>query len=300
MKIVITGGTGSLGNFLADKLKDHELIIMSRDEYKQTLMKEKYPNIEYVIGDVRNKDICRKILKDCDSVIHCAAMKRIEVCEANISESIKTNILGAENVAEISQEFGINAIAISTDKAVMPVNIYGMCKAIQERIFTSKGFNIARYGNVIGSRGSVFWIFKRQSEKRKQLTVTNPKMTRFMLHLDGAFELIMKALKSKAEGKIFVKSSSASTVIDIAKSFSDSIKIIGHKSGEKIDEILITEEESFRAKKEGDVFVIQSKYFGDFSKPWTFTSGNTKRLSFEETKEVVEKWKSSLQVDKEN
>jgi len=292
MNILISGGTGSLGNYLTPsllKLK-YMVAIFSRDEYKQATMRQKYPELKYYIGDVRDFKRLKEVVLDFkpNLIIHAAAMKRIEVCEENPFETVLTDIAGGKNVVEISKEKNIDAIAISTDKAVKPVNVYGMCKAIQERIFTNAGFNCVRYGNVVGSRGSVIPLFKKLAAEGKPLPVTNPKMTRFMLLLENAVGLIFEAMKSEKKGVIFVRKSPSACVEDIASLFSNKTVLVGERPGEKIHEVLVSEEEMPRTIETENFFIIGKSVCND--KHQEYTSENTKRLTKPELKEMLKEW----------
>jgi UDP-N-acetylglucosamine 4,6-dehydratase/5-epimerase len=292
MRILITGGTGSLGNYLVPYLNNsnYKTAIYSRDEYKQSIMKGEHQNLSYFIGDVRDYKRLKEVVLEFnpDIIIHAAAMKRIEICEEHPYEAVLTDIQGGKNVVDICKEFNKKAIAISTDKAVKPVNVYGMCKAIQERIFTNAGFNCVRYGNVVGSRGSVIPLFRKLAKEKKPLTVTNPKMTRFLLLLENAVELIFEAIKSDNSGAIFVRKSSSATVEDIARLFSDKITIIGERKGEKIHEVLVSEEEMGRTTETEKFYIIGKNIVNVTHKE--YTSENTERLSKETLKELLKDW----------
>src|SRR5680860_722898 len=191
MKVLITGGTGTLGKELIKKFyKEWDITVFSRDELKQAQLRAIYPKVKFMIGDVKDYQSVSKAVRNIDVILHCAAMKRIEVCEANPIEAVKTNVLGTENVVMAAKEKGIKQlISISSDKGVEPVNVYGMTKAIQEKIVIAEGYNCVRYGNVFGSRGSVVPLFIEQVKTGGSLTVTDPEMTRFILTTDQAIEL---------------------------------------------------------------------------------------------------------------
>ena len=293
MKVLITGGTGSLGNYLVPPLqkRGYQIAIFSRDEFKQHRMKQNFPDLTYFVGDVRNIHRLREVVRTFkpNLIIHAAAMKRIEVGEDNPYEVVLTNIIGAKNVVEIAKDQGINAIGVSTDKAVKPVNVYGMSKAIQERIFTNEGFNCVRYGNVVGSRGSVIPLFAKLAKEGKPLTITNPEMTRFLLELKDAVDLIFQAMDNKPDGLIFVKKSPMATVKDIASVFSDKISIIGERPGEKLHEVLVSEDEMPRTTETEKYFIIGRKQVS--KKRWEYSSSNTKRLEKEELKRLLKVWR---------
>ncbi|MEM2131104.1 MAG: polysaccharide biosynthesis protein [Candidatus Woesearchaeota archaeon] len=293
MKYLITGGTGSLGNYIVPHLlkEKNKIAIYSRDEFKQSVMKQKFSDLNYYVGDVRDYNRLREVIIDFkpEIIIHAAAMKRIEICEENPFETVKTDVIGGKNIVDLANEFNIKAIAVSTDKAVKPVNVYGMSKAIQERIFTNAGFNCVRYGNVIGSRGSVIPLFKKLSDSKKTLTITNPKMTRFLITLNDAIELIFEAIKDKREGYIFVKKAPSSTVQEIADYFSKDQKVIGERKGEKLHEVLVSEEEMQRAIETDKYYIIGKEIISE--KRFEYTSENTRRLTKEELKKLLDEWK---------
>jgi len=298
MKVLITGGTGTLGKELIKKFhQEWEITILSRDELKQAQLKAIYPKVKFIIGDIRDYHSVLKAVRGIDVILHCAAMKRIEVCEKHPMEAVKTNILGTENVVMAAREKGIKKlISISSDKGVEPVNVYGMTKAIQEKIVIAEGYNCVRYGNVFGSRGSVVPLFCEQIKKGGPLTVTDPEMTRFILTTDQAIELIMLALNSPMEGKIFVKKSPSARIGDIAESFGGEVKVIGRMIGEKMHEMLIAKEETSRAEDKGDYYIISFKMNGlESSEP--YTSDKERRLTQEEIKELVTEYKQKNNLD---
>src|SRR3989344_2220153 len=258
MKVLITGGTGTLGQELIKRFYDQwEIVVFSRDELKHAKLESKYPKVQFIIGDVRDYNALYRATDGVDMVIHAAAMKRVEVCEREPLEAIKTNVLGTENVARAAWNNGIKrAITIGSDKGVEPVNSYGMTKALQEKIFVNYGYNCVRYGNVFGSRGSVVPIFKELAAKNLPLRVTDPNMTRFILTINDAVELILKAISGPMQGDIYVKKSPAARTGDIAASFSDNIQIIGRMKGEKSHECLIAPEEFTRAIESPDGYVV--------------------------------------------
>ncbi len=189
-KVLITGGTGTIGKELLKHFyKEWEIYVLSRDELKQAQLKALYPDVHFIIGDIRDYQTVFRAMRGIETVIHAAAMKRIEVCEINPIEAVKTNILGTENVVFAAKERGIKKlISISTDKGVEPVNVYGMTKAIQEKVVIAEGYNCVRYGNVFGSRGSVIPLFIEQAKNKQPLTVTDPEMTRFILTTEEAIK----------------------------------------------------------------------------------------------------------------
>ena len=292
MKVLITGGTGTLGKELIKKFhKEWDITVFSRDELKQAQLKNIYPKVKFIIGDVKDYQSVSKAVRNIDVVFHCAAMKRIEVCEVNPIEAVKTNVLGTENVVMAAKEKGIKKlISISSDKGVEPVNVYGMTKAIQEKIVTAEGYNCVRYGNVFGSRGSVVPLFIEQAKMGGPVTVTDPEMTRFILTTDQAIELIMLALNSPMDGKVFVKKSPSARIGDIAESFGVEVEIVGRMIGEKTHEMLISEEETTRVDDKGGYFIITHN-IDESKKAESYTSDIETRLTREEIKELVEDYK---------
>ena len=292
MKVLITGGTGTLGKELIKKFyKEWDITVFSRDELKQAQLRAIYPNIKFMIGDVKDYYSVSKAVRNVDVILHCAAMKRIETCEVNPIEAVKTNVLGTENVVIAAKEKGIKQlISISSDKGVEPVNVYGMTKAIQEKIVIAEGYNCVRYGNVFGSRGSIIPLFYEQAKAGGPLTVTDPEMTRFILTTDQAIELIMLALNSPMEGKVFVRKSPSARIGDIAESFGVEVKIIGRMIGEKMHEMLISQEETTRAEDKGDYFIITHN-IDKSKKAEPYTSDIERKLTQEEIKGLVEDYK---------
>ncbi len=330
-KILITGGTGSFGHHIVRRLLKYEpkeIRIFSRDENKQFHMshelgvEESYPkkdNISFFIGDVRDKSSVLKAMEGIDLVYHAAALKQVPSCEYFVWEAIQTNIIGAKNVIEAAIEKGVKkVIAISTDKAVKPVNAMGMTKALQEKLITTANyfkensetvFACVRYGNVVASRGSVIPLFKKQIETGGPVTITTPEMTRFILTLTQAINLVFKATQMSVGGEIFVLKVPAVKITDLArvmiKELSPNKKIeikeIGIRPGEKIHEVLVSETEAFRTVEEDDFYIILPqinlpKTFETYrdKKLVTFTeysSQTTKKLKDEEIIQILKKEK---------
>jgi len=313
--ILITGGTGSFGNQILDKLLKFnlkEIRIFSRDEKKQFDMKNLYKDdkIKFILGDVRDFERVLEVTKGVDIIYHAAALKQVPNCEFNPMEAIKTNIIGADNVRRAAIINNVEkVISISTDKAVKPVNVMGMTKALQEKIMINSNrygtkFIIVRYGNVIGSRGSVIPFFKERIEKGEYLPITDFRMTRFLLSLDEAVNLVFKATYDGLGGEIFVKKMPSAKIKDIAKIMAKyiagrddyPIKEVGIRPGEKIHEVLISEEEIRRTIEEDEFFVIYP--YGKIDKPKLrkeieeYTSQNTYILNKEEIFKLLkkEKW----------
>ena len=264
--LLITGGTGSFGNavlnkFLKSDLK--EIRIFSRDELKQDNMRKNYNNkkINFYIGDVRDPSSLVEVMRGVDYVFHAAALKQVPSCEFYPIQAVKTNVIGTENVLNAAINANVKkVIALSTDKAVYPINAMGISKAMMERVIISKGRNqtntmiaCTRYGNVMASRGSVIPLFIDQIRKNKPITITNPEMTRFMMSLNQAVELVLFAFENGKNGDIFVQKSPASTIKVLAQSIvkllgrpKHEIKIIGTRHGEKLYETLLTKEDGSR------------------------------------------------------
>jgi len=273
--LLITGGTGSFGHQILKKLlleNPKEIRIFSRDEKKQFDMQNEYTDerIRYLLGDVRDFGKVLEATADVDIIYHAAALKQVPNCEFNPMEAVKTNVLGADNVRRAAIQNGVAmVVSISTDKAVKPVNVMGMTKAIQERIMIGSNggdtkFIEVRYGNVVGSRGSVIPFFKDRIQKNEFLPITDFRMTRFLLTLDDAIGLVFKATSEGGGGEIFVKKMPAAKVIDIARIMAKAlaeredypIREVGVRPGEKIHEVLVSEEEMKRAVETEGYFVI--------------------------------------------
>ncbi|MBK3517678.1 UDP-N-acetylglucosamine 4,6-dehydratase family protein [Carboxylicivirga marina] len=277
--ILITGGTGSFGNRVANYLEQQNpknIIIYSRDEKKQYEMQKAHPDYRYIIGDVRDDTRINQAMKGVDYVFHAAALKHVPACENYPFEAVKTNILGPENVCRAAIANNVEAVvALSTDKAVKPVNAMGISKSMMEKIVGSQNqypidtrFACVRYGNVMGSRGSVIPLFKRLIQEGKPLTLTVPEMTRFMMTLDESVELVLHALTNAKGGEVFVKKAPAATVQFLAetmlKKYGDGdlsrIEVVGIRPGEKMDEVLVNEYEIRRAKEEEKFFTVYPEY----------------------------------------
>ena len=306
--LLITGGTGSFGNAVLKKFLNSdikEIRIFSRDEKKQDDMRRKYQSskIKYFLGDVRDKASISNAMIGADLVFHAAALKQVPSCEFYPIEAVKTNILGTENVLNSAIENNIQkVICLSTDKAVYPINAMGVSKAMMEKVFVAKSrvsgktkIVGTRYGNVMASRGSVIPLFHSQILIKKPITITDPNMTRFMMTLENAVDLVLFAFKNGNSGDIFVQKSPSSTIEDLAKALKKiynskvKIKTIGIRHGEKIHETLLSKEERQVSQDLNNYFRIPAdnrdlnydKFFtkGMHSKPIEeFNSYNTERL----------------------
>ena len=277
--LLITGGTGSFGNavlkqFLNSKIK--EIRIFSRDEKKQDEMRLQYSNkkIKFLLGDVRDIDSLYEATKDVDFVFHAAALKQVPSCEFFPLQAVQTNVLGAANVLESAYRNNVSkAVVLSTDKAVYPINAMGISKAMMEKVMIAKSRNLdpgkqifcgTRYGNVMGSRGSVIPLFISQIKRNKNITVTDPAMTRFMMSLDESVKLVEFAFKHATPGDIFVQKAPACTIWDLAIALKEifnsksEIKVIGTRHGEKVHETLCNREEMTKAIDLGPFYRIPS------------------------------------------
>lgn len=267
--ILITGGTGSFGKKFTERIlkefNPKRIVIYSRDEFKQDVMAkefrmkfpDKFKKLRFFIGDVRDKDRLYRAFNDIDYVIHAAAMKQVPACEYNPFEAIKTNIHGAQNVVDASIDCGVKkVVALSTDKAVNPINLYGGTKLVSDKLFIAGNaysggngtvFSVVRYGNVAGSRGSVIPFFKELLESgEKVLPITDYRMTRFWITLDEGVDLVFKALKESRGGETYISKIPSFKITDLAKAMNPDgyIKEIGIREGEKLDEIMITKDDS--------------------------------------------------------
>ena len=312
--VLITGGTGSFGNYILGYLlacRAERIIVFSRDEAKQYAMQMEYgdqPGLRFVIGDVRDRVRVNEAMRGIDIVFNAAALKQVPNCESHPIEAVMTNVIGAENICRSALQNGVEAVlAISTDKAAKPINVMGMTKAIQERILLSHSgegptrFVVVRYGNVLGSRGSVVPLFRQRIEQGLPLYVTDRKMTRFILTLSDAVQLVFKALLARDSGSLYVKRAPAANIWDMAEVMASEIsgrddypiEETHIRPGEKIHEVLVSEEEMVRADDLGDYFVVRP--YGSMPKTPSstsmreYTSQNTTRLSGEELTQLLRK-----------
>ena len=319
--LLITGGTGSFGNAVLRRfLKTDigEIRIFSRDEKKQDDMRKIYnnPKLKFYIGDVRDYNSVMDVMRGVDFVFHAAALKQVPSCEFYPVQAVYTNILGTENVLNAAIASKVKkVVCLSTDKAAYPINAMGMSKALMEKVIVAKGRNIneeetticlTRYGNVMASRGSVIPLFIDQVRNGKPITITDPSMTRFMMSLDQAVDLVLFAFKNGKNGDLFIQKSPAATIEVLAHAMKDilgkpehEVKIIGTRHGEKLYEVLMTKEEKVRAIDMGEYFRVPadgrdlnySKYFEDGQEVITqadeYNSHNTYRLNEEELKKMI-------------
>jgi UDP-N-acetylglucosamine 4,6-dehydratase len=316
--LLITGGTGSFGHAVLNRFLDtdiKEIRIFSRDEKKQDDMRMKMNNlkVKYYIGDVRDINSIHPAMVGVDYVFHAAALKQVPSCEFFPLEAVKTNILGTENVLNSAIQHKVKkVICLSTDKAVYPINAMGISKAMMEKVIVAKSRSVSiedtticgtRYGNVMYSRGSVIPLFIQQIKTGVPLTITDPNMTRYLMSLEEAVELVLFAFIHANQGDIFVQKAPASTIQELAQALKElfevanPIKIIGTRHGEKLYETLLTREEMVLATDLGDYYRIQAdnrdlnymKYFTDGEKEISreYSSHNTYRLNIEETKTLL-------------
>ena len=279
-RILIFGGTGSLGKTLIKRyVGENEVCVFSRDESKHWTIRNKLndPKLHFRVGDIRDESRCREVVIEFQPthIILASALKHVDVCENSPSESIKTNISGIENVVRVVKENENRlpklevVLMVSTDKACSPINVYGMCKSIAERVVTSVSltskkirFLSVRYGNVLESRGSIIPLFKYQSEHKDAITITDERMTRYVMTLDESVDLINEAMNSGSSGETWIPNLPAMKVKDLAEIFSDMsgkpIKIIGTRPGEKLHEDLVNHAESMRSKRVGSYVVVSS------------------------------------------
>ena len=318
--LLITGGTGSFGNavlrrFLKTEIK--EIRIFSRDEKKQDDMRKLYRDdkIKFYIGDVRDYPSIASAMHGVDYVFSAAALKQVPSCEFFPMEAVRTNVIGTDNVLTAAVHYGVKkVICLSTDKAVYPINAMGISKAMMEKVMVAKSRTVTadrtticgtRYGNVMASRGSVIPLFVQQIKAGQPLTITDPNMTRYLMSLEDAVELVVFAFKNAVPGDVFVQKAPGSTIADLAQAVKElfnapnEIKVIGTRHGEKLHETLLTREEMVKAEDLGGYYRIPAdtrdlnydKYFVNgeeqISRGWEYTSENTKRLDVNGVKELL-------------
>jgi UDP-N-acetylglucosamine 4,6-dehydratase/5-epimerase len=318
--LLITGGTGSFGNAVMKRFLDtaiKEIRIFSRDEKKQDDMRKLYKNekLKFYLGDVRDLSSVKNAMHGVDYIFHAAALKQVPSCEFFPLEAVKTNIIGTENVLTGAIDSGVKkVICLSTDKAAYPINAMGISKAMMEKVFVAKAKTVdpnrtmicgTRYGNVMASRGSVIPLFIEQIKNGQPVTITDPNMTRFLMSLEEAVELVVFAFENAEAGDIMVQKSPASTIGDLAQAIKElfnvdnEIKVIGTRHGEKLYETLLTKEEHVVSKDMGGFYRVPAdtrdlnydKYFveGDqkLSTEDEYNSHNTVRLSIEQIKDKL-------------
>lgn len=321
--LLITGGTGSFGNAVLKRFLDtniKEIRIFSRDEKKQDDMRKHFQSdkLKFYIGDVRDYQSVSNSMRGVDYVYHAAALKQVPSCEFYPIEAVKTNVIGTENVLEAAINHDVErVVCLSTDKAVYPINAMGISKAMMEKVIVAKSRNLdhtntticgTRYGNVMASRGSVIPLFIRQVVNGDPITITDPNMTRFMMTLDDAVDLVLHAFENGSNGDIFVQKAPAATIDVLVKAILEimgkpnhPVNIIGTRHGEKHYEALCSREEMFVAEDQGNYYRVPadnrdlnySKYFEegekDLSKVEDYNSHNTDRLNVEGMKQLLRK-----------
>ena len=280
--VLVTGGTGSFGHAFVRRVLElgpKKVIVFSRDELKQYEMAQQFGDqrLRFLLGDVRDRDRLYRVFDGVDYVVHAAALKQVPAAERDPIECIKTNVLGAQNVIEAAVDRGVGrVVALSSDKAAGPVNLYGASKLCSDKLFTAANaysrhtrFSVVRYGNVVGSRGSVVPLFLQQREKGA-LTITDPRMTRFFITLDQGVDLVFLALQKMYGGEIFVPEIPSVRITDLAEAIAPECKVItiGIRPGEKLHEVLITEDDARRTVKRDGYFVIQPDIPKDARQDW--------------------------------
>jgi UDP-N-acetylglucosamine 4,6-dehydratase/5-epimerase len=319
--LLITGGTGSFGNAVLRRFLDSdiaEIRVFSRDEKKQDDMRKKYnnPKLKFYIGDVRDVESVRSAVRGVDYIFHAAALKQVPSCEFYPLQAVKTNVFGTENVLDAAVSFGVQrVICLSTDKAVYPINAMGISKAMMEKVAVAKSRTsdatticVTRYGNVMASRGSVIPLFVEQIRNGQPLTITDPEMTRFMMTLDDAVNLVLYAFQHGSSGDIFVQKAPAATLITLTEALislldatNHRVSVIGTRHGEKLFEALLSREEMVAAQDLGGYFRIQPDLrdlnYGKFidqgepkiSDATDYNSHNTERLNIDGMKALLMK-----------
>ncbi len=326
--LLITGGTGSFGNAVLDRFLRtdvKEIRIFSRDEKKQNDMRKRYqnPKLRFYLGDVRDYQSILTAMRGVDFIFHAAALKQVPSCEFYPLEAVKTNVLGTENVLEAAIACGVSrVVCLSTDKAVYPINAMGISKAMMEKVVVAKARNnnstiicTTRYGNVMASRGSVIPLFVDQIRSGKPITITDPNMTRFMMTLDDAVDLVMFAFKHGGPGEIFVQKSPSATIkilvealINFMDAVNHKVNIIGTRHGEKLYEVLLSREEMVAAEDLGDYYKIpldqRDLNYGKFvehgelkiSGAVDYNSHNTERLDVSSMQALLMKLKFKQEI----
>jgi UDP-N-acetylglucosamine 4,6-dehydratase/5-epimerase len=319
--LLLSGGTGSFGNAVLRRLLDsdlREIRIFSRDEKKQDDMRKHYgnPKLKFYIGDVRDYQSLLNVVRGVDFIFHAAALKQVPSCEFHPLEAVKTNVLGTENILEAAITLGVNRVVVlSTDKAVYPINAMGISKAMMEKVAVAKSrntngtvINVTRYGNVMCSRGSVIPLFTTQIRAGQPITITDPAMTRFMMTLDDAVDLVLYAFEHGNPGEIFVQKAPAATIETLANALTSllgkpehELRVIGTRHGEKLYEALLSREEMVAAEDLGEYYRVppdlRDLNYGKFveqgevkiSEATDYNSHNTTRLDLSGMKVLLMK-----------
>src|SRR3954464_2492761 len=304
--VLVTGGTGSFGKKFVEIMLKHyrpkRLVVFSRDELKQHEMRAAgldHPSLRYFLGDVRDAQRLERAVSGVTVVVHAAALKQVPACEYNPFEAIQTNIMGGKNVIDAAINRGVKRlVALSTDKAVNPINLYGATKLCAEKMFVQANayagaqdtrFSCVRYGNVVGSRGSVIPIFLEQ-RKRGRITITDPRMTRFWLTLDHGVKFVIRCLEEMRGGEIFVPKIPSMRLLDLAETIAPGCEVesIGIRPGEKLHEVLVSEDEARNALQVEDRYIIQPSH------PWwrreNWVSGTPLPEGFRYTSDTNDRW----------
>lgn len=319
--LLLSGGTGSFGNAVLRRLLDsnlREIRILSRDEKKQDDMRKNYdnPKLKFYIGDVRDYQSLLNVVRGVDFIFHAAALKQVPSCEFHPLEAVKTNVIGTENILEAAITLGVNRVVVlSTDKAVYPINAMGISKAMMEKVAVAKSrntngtvINVTRYGNVMCSRGSVIPLFVNQIRSGQPITITDPSMTRFMMTLDDAVDLVLYAFEHGKPGEIFVQKAPAATIATLANALTGlldkpehELRVIGTRHGEKLYEALLSREEMVLAQDLGRYYCVppdlRDLNYGKYveqgemkiSEATEYNSHNTVRLDVPGMKELLMK-----------
>jgi UDP-N-acetylglucosamine 4,6-dehydratase/5-epimerase len=315
--VLVTGGTGSFGKqfvkVMLTEQRPSKLIVFSRDELKQHEMRTAgfdHPSLRYFIGDVRDLGRLQRAMQGVDVVVHAAALKQVPACEYNPMEAIKTNILGSSNVIEAALDTGVGRVlALSTDKAVNPINLYGATKLAAEKLFVQSNayagggaprFSCVRYGNVVGSRGSVIPIFLKQRRQNGKLTITDERMTRFWLTLEQGVRFVIGCVEQMCGGEVFVPKIPSTRIVDLARALAPEteLEVVGIRPGEKLHEVLINEDEARSTLEREDRYVVvpalalwqrDLRYEGQpLPEGFRYTSDNNPRwLEVEEIRQMV-------------
>ena len=305
--VLVTGGTGSFGKaFVRTLLDDHDpgrVVVFSRDELKQYDMRTasgEDPRVRYFIGDIRDLNRLHMALRGVDYVVHAAALKQVDTAEYNPMEFVKTNILGSENLIQAAIENGVKrVVALSTDKASSPINLYGATKLTADKLFISSNhyaieggtrFSVVRYGNVMGSRGSVIPYFQRLASAGQPLTITDKRMTRFVITLPQAVEFVIKAFDDMTGGELYVPRIPSMRVTDLAEAVAPKLKtaVVGIRPGEKLHEEMISSEDALRTVRRDDCYVVEPTLaiWGGFSR----SHGESVQDGFAYTSDTNDQW----------
>lgn len=306
MRILLTGGTGSLGKAILARAESgnwgHEITVYSRDEVKQGQLRIIYPQHRYILGDVRMEKPLAQAMYKQDLVIHAAAYKQVPQAEWNATECIETNVVGSMNVARLASLMGVKkVIGISTDKACAPINTYGMTKALMEKLFAQAClwsdtiFVCVRYGNVLGSRGSVIPMFREAINRRERVKLTDPKMTRFWLTIDDAVDLVEDAMQLDIPGSVLVPRARSTTMRELVRAISPKASrecdIVGIRPGERIHESLIHEGESMKTDELGDsqflIWPAYTNHVGSLPPGFVYSSKRAERIPIKELRLMI-------------